>query len=219
MSSIYDYEPLFGEWKIGKRLGKGGFGEVYSIYKEAFGITQWAAVKRIELPHNNPEKDNVLLERVKAEIMSMIQMKDYPHIVKIEDFAVVDWKRDEGQDILIRMELLTSLEEKLKDGPLSVDEIVKMGIHLCKMLEVCEQQNIIHRDIKPANIFITKYGDYKLGDFGIARTLSDGVASTGIGTLDYMAPEVIRGKYDGRVDIYSLGVTMYYLLNGNKLPF
>ncbi|MCL2152800.1 MAG: DUF5050 domain-containing protein [Oscillospiraceae bacterium] len=221
MPSIHDYEPLFGEWKIGKRLGKGGFGEVYSIYKEAFGITQWAAVKRIELPQSSPEKDSVLLERVKAEIMSMIQMKDYPHIVKIEDFAIVNWKRDDGQDILIRMELLTSLEEKIKDGPLPVDEIIKLGIHICKMLEVCEQHNIIHRDIKPANIFITKYGDYKLGDFGISRTLADGSASTSIGTMDFIAPEVasFRQKYDSRVDIYSLGLTMYYLLNGNRLPF
>ncbi|MCL2152798.1 MAG: DUF2791 family P-loop domain-containing protein [Oscillospiraceae bacterium] len=221
MATIYDYEPLFGEWKIKERLGRGGFGEVYSVYKEAFGITQWAAVKRIELPQVSPEKDKALLDRVKAEIESMLKLKAVPHIVKIEDFAVVDWKRDKGQDILIRMELLTSLEEKLKYGLLPIDEVIKLGIHICRMLEICEKQNIIHRDIKPANIFVTEYGDYKLGDFGIARTLQDGSASTSIGTMDYIAPEVatFRQRYDSRVDIYSLGLTLYYLLNGNKLPF
>ena len=119
------------------------------------------------------------------------------------------------------MELLTSLEEKLKDGLLPIDEVIKLGIHICRMLEVCEKQNIIHRDIKPANIFVTEYGDYKLGDFGIARTLQDGSASTSIGTMDFIAPEVAsyRQRYDSRVDIYSLGLTLYYLLNGNKLPF
>jgi len=220
MSSIYDYEPLFNGWSIGNLLGAGGFGEVYAIHKQDFGITQYAAVKRISIPSEQLAKDPKLLDRVKSEIQAMIRMKGASNIVTIEEFAIVDWKRGQGRDILIRMELLTSLDSILERETFNIDEAKKLGIHICRALDLCEENNIIHRDIKPANIFRSEHGDYKLGDFGIARTLSDGKASTGIGTPFFMAPEIFRmSKYDLRADVYSLGITLYYLLNQNKMPF
>ena len=85
---------------------------------------------------------------------------------------------------------------------------------------MCQRYNIIHRDIKPANIFISETEDFKLGDFGVARIASASTgASTRAGTVNYMAPEVFKGeKYTSNVDIYSLGLVMYQLLNANRMP-
>ena len=100
-------------------------------------------------------------------------------------------------------------------------EIVKLGIDICTALEVCSKKEIIHRDIKPENIFVNDFGDFKLGDFGIARKLEGQISNLSRkGTPNYMAPEVFNGKdYDARADIYSLGIVLYRYLNNNRLPF
>ncbi|MCL1791412.1 MAG: leucine-rich repeat domain-containing protein, partial [Peptococcaceae bacterium] len=101
------------------------------------------------------------------------------------------------------------------------EEVVKLGVHICRALELCAQDNIIHRDIKPENIFITHEGDYKLGDFGVAKQIENtmgGVSKKG--SYSTMAPEVFRGEHYGTgVDIYGLGIVMYTLLNKNRAPF
>ena len=98
-----------------------------------------------------------------------------------------------------------------------------MGEELSEALIACHGQGVTHRDIKPDNVFVTAYGGFKLGDFGIARQLesSSGLMSTVAGTRNYMAPEVMlaKGRYDGTVDIYSLGLVLYQLANGGRLPF
>ena len=92
---------------------------------------------------------------------------------------------------------------------------------ICNALSLCQTRNIIHRDIKPHNIFVSRDGHFKLGDFGIARTVektTGGLSKKG--TYTYMAPEVYREEaYRPSVDIYSLGVVLYRLLNDNRAPF
>lgn len=98
--------------------------------------------------------------------------------------------------------------------------VIKIGVDLCKALELCEKRSIIHRDIKPQNIFVNKNGDFKLGDFGIARVSDHTTKATKAGTYTYMAPEVYTGKsYNARVDQYSLGLVLYWLLNERRMPF
>ena len=81
---------------------------------------------------------------------------------------------------------------------------MKLGIDLCRSLEYCGQLHIIHRDIKPENIFVSRFGDFKLGDFGIARELEKTMSTLSKkGTYSYMAPEMYRGEqYDSRVDMH-----------------
>ena len=102
-------------------------------------------------------------------------------------------------------------------------DIIRLGIDICKALERCRALDVIHRDIKPGNIFISEQGDFKLGDFGIARTIEaydDVLELSRKGTISYMAPEIFKGmQYSFDVDIYSLGIVMYRLLNDNSLPF
>ena len=115
------------------------------------------------------------------------------------------------------MELLSSLVNKTADS-FSEAETVKIGMDICNALELCQKAKIIHRDIKPSNIFVNANGDYKLGDFGIAKVLSG--ATSGMskkGTYSYMAPEIYKcepANYTS--DIYSLGVVLYKLLNKNR---
>ena len=119
------------------------------------------------------------------------------------------------------MEFLTPLTSYIANKEITVKDVARIGIDICKALEVCEKEKIIHRDIKPENIFVSSREDFKLGDFGIAKKLENtSVSLTKKGTLSYMAPEVYKGQpYTASVDIYSLGIVLYRLLNYNRNPF
>ena len=120
------------------------------------------------------------------------------------------------------MELLTPLMKYIDNKKsFGRDDVIRLGIDICSALELCRKFNIIHRDIKPENIFVSASGNFKLGDFGIARTVektTGGLSKKG--TYTYMAPEVYRGeKYGPTIDIYSLGIVLYRYLNNNRAPF
>lgn len=153
----------------------------------------------------------------------MYRLRDCAQVVNYQDYTFINWQADNsyGCDMLIRMELLTSLEAVLMRQTFHESGVLRVGRDLTEALIRCHQEGIIHRDIKPANIFVTPNGDYKLGDFGIARILDDTqFAYTSIGTRAYASPEQTRQEtYDHRVDIYSLGLTLYELSNGGKLPY
>jgi len=225
MHNIRDYEPLFDGWKIEGFLGQGSYGEVYKISKEDnMGITYHSAVKRISISDMGLKRNPKLLDMFETGIESMMKMRECPYIVRIEEFTTKDWDYGGGRDILIRMELLTSLESIIDYGEkaMPIEEIRKLGIHICRILEICEEKNIIHRDIKPGNIFCSEMGNYKLGDFGVARIMDDAMSSSAPRNWDFTAPEIFLNgyeRYDKRADICSLGITLYYLLNRNKIPF
>lgn len=105
-----------------------------------------------------------LVENIVDEFMLMSKLKGNIHVVSYEDHAIMEHEDDIGWDILIRMELLTPFVEYTVSHTLEQDEILKLGIDLCKALEFCRKFDIIHRDIKPENIFINSNGDFKLGD-------------------------------------------------------
>jgi len=235
------YEPVFGKWYITKQLGAGSYGKVFEIERtDALdGTVYRGALKAITIPSSPEELQSVLdedgLDRQGAssyfretvvalnrEIALMNKVKGHSNIVSYEDHDVIEHTDGIGWDILIRMELLTPISQYFKQfDTIPRQAVLRLGIDLCRALEVCEKYSIIHRDIKPANIFISDTGDFKLGDFGVARTASASTgASTFAGTVNYMAPEVFRReKYTASVDTYSLGLVMYQLLNANRMPF
>ena len=231
------YEPIFGTWYIKDLIGEGSFGKVYTIERTDFGKTYKAALKVITIPQNKSEIKSIMSEgmdeksvtsyfkgivnELAGEFEIMSGMKGTSNVVSYEDHIVYEHKDEIGWDILIRMELLTPLVDYVSKNDISEYETARLGIEICKALELCKKHNIIHRDIKPENIFISENGDYKLGDFGIARKIEK---TTGMlskkGTESYMAPEVYRGEdYGASVDIYSLGMVLYRLMNKNRLPF
>ena len=232
------YEPFFGSWHIKRFIGAGSYGKVFEIERRDFDMVFTGALKAITIPADKSEYEQVLeagmdregastyfrdyVQELNREIALMSRLKGHSNIVSYEDHQIIPHEDGIGWDILIRMELLRPINDALRQNKsFTRAEVIRLGTDLCRALEVCGQYNIIHRDIKPANIFISDAGDYKLGDFGVARIASASTgASTRAGTVNYMAPEVFRGeKYTANVDIYSLGLVMYQLLNANRMPF
>ena len=223
------------EWKYDGYLGHGGFGDVYRIRREEYEEVFYAALKVVKLPADENEARELEADGVsvsafyrdmvislKKEISVMFSLKGASNIVTIEDYKIEEQENDKGWILFIRMELLMDLNQYRKKHPMSKQTILKMGCDICNALEACRKKHIIHRDIKPSNILVLEeFEEFKLGDFGISRKLEHTMSGLSRkGTEIYMAPEVYKGEsYNEEVDIYSLGLVMYRLLNGNRLPF
>lgn len=224
-------------WECVRQLGAGSFGKVYEIQKVENEKVYKAALKVITIPQNDADIENIysegmdesgvteyfkgFVDDVTNEFALMADLKGYTNIVSYEDHMIIKHENKIGWDILIRMELLTPLLEWEKAHPMNEDDIIRLGCDMCRALELCHKNKIIHRDIKPQNIFVNKNGDFKLGDFGIARVVEKtSSAMSQKGTYTYMAPEVFRGQYyNETADLYSLGIVLYRCLNQNRTPF
>ena len=224
------------DWKIVKYLGGGAYGKVYEIERNISGVQEKAALKIVSRPKDANEIDDYyangydqesIIASYENEIRDYVQeyrlmkeLQGQSNIVSCDDFTVVPHENGIGGDIFIRMELLTSLQQILKDRMLSIEEIIKLGKDISRVLILCESKNIIHRDIKPANIMVSQFGDFKLGDFGVSKIMDHETHATVMGTPEYEAPEIMHmEKYGQAVDIYSLGITLYWLLNNRRMPF
>ena len=228
---------VLGNWKLVKLIGEGSFGKVFEAEREDFGTTYNAAIKIIRIPQSEAEiisaqaegmdDDSItayfrsFVEEIVREFALMSKLKGTANVVSYEDHTVVAHEDGMGWDIVIRMELLTPLLNYSAKNKFSRQDVIRVGVDICKALELCQKFNIMHRDIKPENIFVSDLGDYKLGDFGIARTAEKTMSGLSKkGTYTYMAPEIYRGDaYGSGVDIYSLGIVLYRLLNDNRAPF
>ena len=236
------YRTRLPGWEILEPpIGTGGFSTVYEIVRvDKFGMEEHAALKVISVPENKSDieafRDDGLddksitayfktqVDDISREFLLLSDMKGNSHIVSYEDHQIVQHDHDPGWDILIRMELLASLTDyyRANFAGTAIDEttVIKIGVDLCRALELCERKKIIHRDIKPQNIFVNRNGDFKLGDFGIARVSDHTTRATKAGTYTYMAPEVYQNRgYNAKVDQYSLGLVLYWLLNERRMPF
>jgi len=235
--SIEKLNYVWPKWEVVEQLGEGSFGKVYKVVRTEHTLISYAAVKVISIPQNKAELESMRAEGLSDsgtrsyfegivtdcvnEIKLMESMKGNTNVVSVEDYKVLEKKEGVGWDIFIRMELLTSLNSYIADKQLSEAEVIKIGQDVCAALYLCSQLNVIHRDIKPENIFVSPFGDFKVGDFGIAREMEvAGGSLSQKGTYNYMAPEVVASRrYDATVDIYSLGLVLYKLLNNNRMPF
>ena len=224
------------DWKIVKDLGGGTYGRVYEIERTISGIQEKAALKIVSRPKTKDEIESYynegyskadLIASYESEIQNYVQeyklMKELQgesNIVSCDDFTMVPHEDGIGGDIFIRMELLTSLQQILRERSLSEQEIIKLGKDISHALVLCESKNIIHRDIKPANIMVSQFGNYKLGDFGVSKIMDHATFATSMGTPEYQAPEIVHmERYGQAADIYSLGITLYWLLNNRRMPF
>ena len=230
---------IWPEWNIVEELGSGSYGTVYKAVRTVCGTDFTSAIKVITISADQKEIQTLLagnpdsgtdlslwwrgfLKDCINEISSMDLLKGTSHIVSIQDFQIVESPRDAKWEIFLRMEFLKSLNDYMTETEsLSEKEILKIGLDICDALKYCGRENIIHRDIKPENIFVSKYGDFKLGDFGIAKIISENNLTHSIkGTQNYMAPEIWKGEsYNKNVDYYSLGLLLYYLSNDCRMPF
>lgn len=239
-SRIRQQGKAFDHWQIREFLGSGSGGKsaVFRLVHSSSGSVK-SALKVISLIEKRSDYESLSVSRkseyeqvkqkckeyAEQEVLLMNDLQGRTNIVDYLDHTFVDWVDEAGFgcDMLIRMELLRDLRREIeKEHVFSQEEILRIGREICSALVLCHSKNILHRDIKPENIFINKDGNYKLGDFGISRILSSAPlskASTGNCTPEYAAPEQMSGRYDTRVDIYSLGLVLYELSNNNLLPF
>lgn len=234
---MLDLTNVWPEWRAVEKVGEGSYGKVYRCIREEFGIQSVCAIKAISLPQNDGGVEtmrfegmseaaswaylNELVKDFTNEIKVMEMLKGAPNIVSVENYKIIKRTKSLGWDIYIRMEFLNTFPDYTEKHKLGEKDVLRLGFDICTALEICAKKGIIHRDIKPDNIFVDDYGKFKLGDFGVARQLERSLnGMSRKGTYSYMAPEVYREEhYDGRADIYSLGMVMYKLLNNNRDPF
>lgn len=235
--AIEKYQPLWGSWKVAELIGQGNGSEVYKVYKEEWGKRYISTVKLLSFSiGKNDIKEaqaigidtasmgeyfKSLVGNILNEIELMYRLRGNSNIATYEDHAIYDKRGNLGWDVLIRMEFLQPLPDFLIGRELGRLDVVKLGIDICKALEACCREGIIHRDIKDSSIFVSPKGEFKLGSFSMAKELSKGgrMVLSQFNPL-YMAPELyMEQSYDFSVDIYSLGIAMYKLLNKGRLPF
>jgi ABC-type oligopeptide transport system substrate-binding subunit/predicted Ser/Thr protein kinase/predicted ATPase len=198
---------LNDRYRIEAELGKGGMGAVYRAFDSR--LERQVAVKLVTGYQLETEGRARLLQEAKA-----IAQLNHPHIVSVYDAGEVD-----GSPFIV-MELVdgVSLHDR---RPRETKELARIAGQVCQALEHAHQRGIVHRDLKPENVLIDSGGNAKLMDFGIARSMASRLTQEGQieGTVFYMAPELATGKeYDGRADLYALGVMLYELTTG-ELPF
>lgn len=229
------YEVKWPGWEVVDKIGAGSFGAVYRIRREMLGEEEFAALKVISIPQSSDELEELqsqgydaatitshfqkYLEDIIKEYSLMRKIKGNTNVVYCDDIQYEPKPDGFGWTIYIKMELLNPLMKNLHQVN-SEAQVVKLAKDMCNALELCQEQNIIHRDIKPQNVFISDHGSFKLGDFGIAKTVERTSRGTKIGTYKYMAPEVFHNRpYGHNADIYSLGLLLYWLLNDKRTPF
>jgi serine/threonine protein kinase len=235
MSENLDVEIPWPGWRVVSRLGHGTYGSVWEIERDVAGDSERGALKVIGVPPEGEADDSLGLgydegtlsatydERADAvlrEYRLMAGLSSHPNVVSCRDFAKIARVAEPGYDVLIRMELLTPLTRWVRGKEIAVRDAARIGRDVARALSACESRGIVHRDVKPENIMVDEWGNFKLGDFGVARTLEGTRTATTAGTETYMAPEVIRhDRYNQTVDIYSLGLVMWWLLDNYRLPF
>lgn len=202
-----------GPYRIERQLGQGGMGTVYAAVNEQTG--EPAAVKVLSTLLGAHENFRL---RFESEVETLKRLR-HPSIVQLLGFG-----EHEGH-LFYAMELIdgASLHDELKSGRrFTWQEVIRFGIALSAALKLAHDSGVIHRDLKPANVMLTRDGQIKLMDFGIARLFgSTQLTADGgvVGTIDFMAPEQAEAQpVTIRSDLYSLGAVFYALLTGRP-PF
>jgi serine/threonine-protein kinase len=207
-----------GRYEIEAEIGHGSMGVVYRARDPRIGRVVALKCVAFSFPLPSGEEDDFLRRFYhEAQIAGSLS---HPNIVTIHD---VGTKEAEGS-AFIAMELVTgtNLQELLVGGGrLPVAQVADIARQAADALDYAHRSNVVHRDIKPGNLVVTPEGQLKILDFGIARLASGDVTHPGrlLGTPNYMAPEQVTGQsVDGRADQFSLAVTLYHLLTGER-PF
>ena len=216
---------LLGPYEIQSPLGAGGMGEVYRARDTRLDRTVAVKILPSHLSSNLEAKQR--FDREARTISSL----SHPNVCQLYDVGSQD-----GTSFLV-MEYLEgeTLADRLRKGPLPLDQVLKCGIEICEGLEKAHKSGVIHRDLKPGNIMLTK-GGAKLMDFGLAKPAmptsppSSGLTQTMatpqhpltaegmlVGTFQYMAPEQLEGREaDARSDIFALGAVLYEMVTGKR---
>lgn len=199
------------QYEVIEHIGRGGMADVWSARDQR--LRRMVAIKTIAAGLSQDVDPVTLFEK---EAQTIAQM-EHPHILPIYDFG----EYDNSLYIVMRYVTGGSLEGELQDGPMEMDDIVRLGDAVAKALDYAHSNNVIHLDLKPPNILLDSGGSPYLADFGLATVLDkQGRAENpGSGTLLYMAPEQLTSDtIDHRADIYAFTIMLFHMMTG-QLPF
>ena len=220
-------EPLLssgdrlGPYRVDAPLGAGGMGEVYRAFDTRLG--REVAIKVLS-PGRAHDRDRVQRFEQEARVAASLS---HANVLALHDVGSQD-----GVDYAV-FELLEgqTLRARLESGPLPVSKAVGYGVQICEGLAAVHARGIVHRDLKPDNVFVTRSGQVKILDFGLAKLGPRGLGILAggsdactptepgllVGTCGYMAPEQARGRpADARSDIFSMGALLYEMLSGRR---
>jgi tetratricopeptide (TPR) repeat protein/tRNA A-37 threonylcarbamoyl transferase component Bud32 len=213
-------------YRILRQLGAGGMGVVYEAEDTRLG--RRVALKFLPVSLGESPDASARFER-EARILSSL---NHPNICTIHDIGTTSDAGHERRFIVMELLEGESLRGRIHGQPVPLDLIVDVGNQIGDALDAAHDKGIVHRDIKPANIFITKRGQAKLLDFGVAKPGGDAgpgdeetramteqltVPGTTVGSINYMSPEQARGQaIDGRTDLFSLGSVLYEMATGHQ---
>jgi serine/threonine-protein kinase len=204
---------LDGRYHVVERIAAGGMGEVFRA-RDAV-LSREVAIKVL---HRSLAGDQAFVERFRREARAAATL-NHPNIVAVYDWGSVDGIYYMVMEYVRGRSVRDLLNAHVKLAPAQAAEVVRQTL---QALEHAHAKGIVHRDLKPENILVTADGVVKLTDLGLARAFADGHAThAGVvtGTVQYLAPEQIRGEpADPRSDLYSLGIVTYELITG-RLPF
>ncbi|HEY1826274.1 MAG TPA: protein kinase, partial [Acidimicrobiales bacterium] len=214
MEPVHDQRLYSRRYQVTHLIARGGMAMVYRAQDT---LLNRAVALKILYPELS--QDPLFVERFRREAQAAANLS-HPNIV-----PVFDWGEDDGTYFIV-MELVngTSLAEMLRGGEtISASRTAQIGAQVASALGYAHRAGVVHRDVKPGNILITRDGQVKVTDFGIAQAVSseDHLAEEGsvMGTATYFSPEQAEGAaVDGRSDVYSLGVVLYEMLVGRP-PF
>lgn len=216
--SLRDGRVLDDRYRLEARLGPGAMGSVWKAYDTRLERT--VAVKELISGPSSGEDLTVRRERIRREALALAQV-EHPAIATIYDLIYVG-RRHEPWIVMAYIHG-RSLHSIISDSPaLDEQKVASIGLAVLRGLMACHERQVYHRDVKPANILVSEDGKVHLVDFGIAQIGgSDSLTGKGrvLGTPEFLAPELFTGQSAGRLtDLWALGVTLYYALEGRS-PF
>jgi eukaryotic-like serine/threonine-protein kinase len=206
-----------GRYLLKRPIGRGGMGVVWLAQDRLLG--REVAIKEVTFPETLPEDERESLRaRVLREARAAARL-NHPGVITIYDVL-----SEQGRAFIV-MELITapSLDELVaRQGPLSPEHVARIGLQIASALEAAHRAGVVHRDVKPANVMVAEDGGVWLGDFGVAHLQGDPKLTTSgiiVGSPWYMAPEQASdGEIGPATDLWGLGATMYYAVEG-EAPF
>jgi serine/threonine-protein kinase len=204
---------LDGRYHVLERIAAGGMGEVFRA-RDAV-LDREVAIKVL---HRSLSGDQGFVERFRREARAAAGIS-HPNIVNVHDWGAVDGLYYMVMEYVRGRALRDLLNVRGRLAPAQVADVLRQTL---TALDHAHRRGLVHRDVKPENVLVTTEGVVKVADFGLARAYADGrqtQAGTVTGTVQYLAPEQIRGEpADPRSDLYSLGIVSFELLTG-RLPF
>lgn len=191
-----------------EEISFGGNGKIIKVFKDKTYALKIMNIKTLDIKS---------FKRFISEY-EILNMLDHPNILKTHGIFLSD---STNPPMILLEYCINDMNQAVKEGSLSKVMLVVSIYEIAEGMKYIHHQNIIHRDLKPSNILIAEDGTFKVSDFGISKlvTPDDSSSTVGFGTQKFMAPEIINEQhYDEKVDVYSFGVLVYFILSGGKMP-